>query len=351
MANDHMAEHVLFDEKNLLLSLDKMLADFEAVFGNTKHHRLLDVAGATIDVGCNDIEYLDQASRALAARQGSHGKNCKIAVLNADDAACRIPVWTPTGFPEREIEAFLADTPYKLHYFDTLNFWQIFDTERSIGIQWMTAKDAFPPWDPGSPLRNFVQWHLGSETISLLHSGTLALSDSGVLLAGEGGAGKSSTVLAGIFGGLQSVGDDYVLVDINALTARPVFDTLKQDETGLRRLGQWEHSAIPALANWQGKHQFYMTEVVSDPLPASIALRAILLPELTYGNNTYVTPVGAKEAFLALAPSGVSQIHCDRARLFNVAGSVARKLPAYRLSLGTDPDEIVDAIRSFLEEI
>jgi hypothetical protein len=272
-------------------------------------------------------------------------------VISAEDRLSATPFWPPNRFREREIEAILSKTPYRIHFFDDLNFWQVFDVDRAVGIQWMATRDGYPVWDAGSPLRNFVQWHLGANDTSLLHGGTLALDGTGVLLAGEGGAGKSSTVLAGIFAGLQSVGDDYVLVDASKQTACPVFDTLKQDESGLRRLGQWGHAAIPKGANWQGKHQFYMPDVTEGVLASQIDLKAILLPHLTYGDQTSITEIDAKSAFIALAPSGVTQIHCDRPRLFSLAGQIARQLPAYRLDLGTDPDEIVTVLRQFIRKL
>lgn len=340
----------LFSEAGIVSMIEAFLYSFETVFSSATHHRKLNVAGATFEVASYDLGYIDQAARALSTREGASTTSCRIAVINANDNACAAPVWPFETFHEREVEAALAKTQYRLHYFSDLNFWQVFDTQRKIGIQWMTAADGSPLWDSGSPLRNFVQWRLGGKTASLLHGGTLALAECGVLLAGAGGAGKSSTVLAGIFGGLQSVGDDYVLVDSETLTARAIFDTLKQDEAGLRRIGQWDHAAIPKEANWQNKYQFYLPDVGAGALPASIALRAILLPKLTHGPTTTITPISAKEAFLALAPSGVTQIHCDRARLFSVAGQVSRKLPAYQLQLGTQPDEIVGVLRQFLEE-
>lgn len=339
------------DEMRLLQLLQTVLAGFDAIFDASRYNQRLDVAGTTFEVACNDPEYLGQAARALATRDGRDGRVCKIAVISAEDHADGMPVWPLDGFQERQWEAVLAKTPYRLHYFEDLDFWQIFDVERAIGVQWMKTKDAYPAWDSGSPLRNFVQWRLGTPNSSLLHGGTLALSGNGILLAGEGGAGKSSTVLAGIFAGLHSVGDDYVLVDVENLVARAVFDTLKQDETGLRRLGQWDHPAIPKAANWQGKHQFYMPDFVDGDLPSKIDLKAIVLPELAYAEQTTIVAIKAKEAFLALAPSGVTQIHCDRARLFHVAGRITRRLPAYRMRLGTRPDEIVQALRVFLEDL
>jgi hypothetical protein len=340
-----------FSQANVLASLPRFLADFDEMFAAVSNHRSVSVAGTTICVGSNDPRYLDQVACALATRGTSAEPNCRILVISDDDQLSPMPFWPQHQFREREIEALLAETPYHLHYFDTLNFWQFYDAERRIGIQWMAGPAACPAWDAGSPLRNFLQWHLGAKDRSLLHGGTLAVDGSGVLLAGEGGSGKSSTVLAGIFAGLQSVGDDYVLIDATTKTARPVFDTLKQDEAGLRRLGKWDHPTIPAEPNWQGKYQFYLPDISTETVPSQIDLRAILLPHLTYGRQTSFTAMDAKSAFLALAPSGVSQIHCDRVRLFSVAGQIARQLPAFRLDLGTHPDEIVTALSAFLRTL
>lgn len=345
-----MSDTIQFNEANVVSSIRSFLDSFEDTFAALSHRRSLNVAGAEFSVRSHDVSYLDQANRALATRDGPFGDPCRIAVVNASDHLGPTPFWPHNHFIERQIEEILKNTPYRLHFYQDLNFWQVFDVDKAIGVQWMQTPDGFPAWDTGSPLRNFVQWRLAKDDISLLHGGTLAVAGNGALLAGEGGAGKSSTVLAGIFAGLQSVGDDYVLVDVSQQTARPVFDTLKQDETGLRRLGQWGHPAIPNDANWQGKHQFYMGDVSAAPLIAELPLKALMLPDLTFGPTTTITPIDAKTAFLALAPSGVSQIHCDRARLFSVAGKLARQLPAFRLKLGTEPDEIVAALRTFMED-
>ncbi|MCG3267385.1 hypothetical protein [Yoonia sp. I 8.24] len=342
---------ISFCERSVVTSIESLLAGFDDAFASVAYKRSLNVAGSTFHVGSNDPAYLDQAERALATRDVPSVSQCRIAVINADDRLCPTLFWPPNRFREREIEAVLSTTPYRIHFYDDLNFWQVFDVDRAVGIQWMATRDGFPAWDAGSPLRNFVQWHLGANDTSLLHGGTLALGGTGVLLAGKGGAGKSSTVLAGIFAELQSVGDDYVLVDATKRTARPVFDTLKQDEAGLRRLGQWGQAAIPNRANWQGKHQFYLPDVTRGVLSPQIDLKAILLPHLAFGDQTSVTEIDAKSAFIALAPSGVTQIYCDRPRLFSVAGRIARQLPAYRLDLGTDPDEIVAVLRQFIRKM
>ena len=62
--------------------------------------------------------------------------------------------------------------------------------------------------------------------------------DKLVVVTGMSGSGKSSTTLAGLVNGLDSAGDDYVLVDPGPpVVAHAVFTVLKQDRPGLRRAG------------------------------------------------------------------------------------------------------------------
>lgn len=343
------ARSTAVDERNLVAAIEDVLSDFDAIWQAAPHEADLTIAHARFHLRSVCPDYLTQARRALANRPGPARSACRIAVVTQDSPALAAPYWQGDVFRERSMEALLAATPYRLHFMPDLQFWQIHDRDRAIGLQIMPGRDSFPPWDPGSPLRNFLQWQLSHEAGSLLHAGTLGLGKRGVLLAGEGGSGKSSTVVAGLFGGLTSVGDDYVFVDTDRLIARPVFETLKQDHAGLQRLRRDAHPAIPREENWQGKRQFYMPDLAGPPLPDALPLSALLLPEITGGNRTALTPATGKEAFLALAPSGVMQIPCDRPRLFALAAEVARRLPAYRLTLGTDPQEIVQVLRGFLE--
>ncbi len=198
-------------------------------------------------------------------------------------------------------------------------------------------------------MRNFLHWHLVKPGCDLIHAGTLGVNGSGILLAGAGGSGKSGTVLAGVLHGLETVGDDYVLAQIgDAVTVHPLFKTLKQDPAGLARLGLAEFQS-KAVLNWQGKHQLSIDDVGGKPQPDRIIVRALCVPQIAGLSQTRFEPIGSKEAFLALAPSGVSQIPGDRGSMFAFAADLARRLPAYKILLGTDPAEIAAAVRTFLE--
>lgn len=51
---------------------------------------------------------------------------------------------------------------------------------------------------------------------------------------------------------------------------------------------------------------------------------------------------------IALAPSGIAQMPGERESGFRFFDELTRLLPCYRLSLGTEPEEIAGTISEFL---
>lgn len=321
------------------------------LFETASQTRRYTIAGRSFAAMSDLDPYLNAVDVAVASHAPSQDRGARIFIGVAGQNGCPTLHWNAPHFEERQIEALLAPTRYRMHYFHPLKYWQIFDRQTSTGLQIMTGPDQHPAWDLGSPLRNFIQWELASYGGALIHAGTLAMGEKGVLLAGAGGSGKSGTVLSGMLSGLQTVGDDYVYVKPKSLQAFALFNTLKQDDTGVRRLGLLGHKALPTQTNWQDKYQFYINDLGLAPQPKSIALHALLLPKIGQNAKTTTAEISAKQAFLALAPSGVSQIPGDRALLYAAAAEVSRNLPCFQLSLGPDPREVSDTIRQFIEDI
>ena len=113
----------------------------------------------------------------------------------------------------------------------------LFNPRTGVGVQWVTALAHLPPWDAGSPFRLLIHWATAQRGMRMMHAGTLVSGRRAMLLVGQGGSGKSGTTLAGIASGLQTVGDDYVVVTADA---RPrvhrVHQLLKQDPAGIKRV-------------------------------------------------------------------------------------------------------------------
>ncbi len=342
-------------KSDLVLGPDRLVDDIGALFQRfedlfERGSAVLDlpVAGCRFQVRTEIASYVRFAERAIFASGPAGAGIVRIAIGVAGRGDWPVLRWAASHYNEREIESVLAPSRYRLHFMPDIGFWQLFDRATARGFQIMAAPDGFPKWDPGSPLRNLIQWHLGQTGGALLHAGSLGIDGKGVLLAGAGGSGKSGTVLSGILHGLETVGDDYVFVRRGPLTAHPVFETLKQDPAGIRRLGLGQHPAVPQDMNWQGKYQLFLRELRPAARTEALSLKALLLPAVSGKDRTSVRPVSARDAFLALAPSGVSQIPGDRSLLYATAADVARGLPCYRLDLGPDPAEVAATLLEFI---
>lgn len=330
---------------------------------------LLDLAGSLADPGLVEVSvrlpWLDLRVRApegpmldavgsafLSSSADLPVKRVEITVLHSGLEGVPEPLdWGQEAYVPHRISAQLREAGLQGSLFHDLRFWQFHDLAASRGVQLMAGPDAFPPWEPGAPLRAFLHWAYADQGLRLTHAGTLGRDGRGVLLAGAGGSGKSGTVLAGLLGGLASVGDDYVLVEAGrgGVRAFPVFSTLKQDPAGFERLGLASRLG-PRPLNWQGKYQFRIDELVIGGAADRLDVAAILLPRIGAGRGaTRITPASPKQALLALAPSALYQMPGERESGFRFFSGVVAALPAYHLELGPNPAEIASAIESFIE--
>ncbi|RUX96570.1 MULTISPECIES: serine kinase [unclassified Mesorhizobium] len=276
--------------------------------------------------------------------------SCRIFIVHPGIPGIPEPAkWGDAHFTEHGFAKRLAETGLRGHHFHDLDFWQFYDPQRRVGVQLMASADAFPPWEPGAPLRAFLHWEYAARGMRLAHAGTLGANGKGLLLAGAGGAGKSGTVAAGLLNGLDSVGDDYVLIDLaNGVTACPLFATLKQDPQGFARLGLKNRLPAHGPLNWQGKHTFHIGDIAPRPVPDTLDIVALVVPHIGGGGASSIMPVSRRDAMIALAPSGIAQMPGERESGFRFFSDLTRLLPCYRLSLGTQPQEIAGTIADFL---
>ena len=259
-------------------------------------------------------------------------------------------VWTDTvigGGPVRD--ALEADNLLGVHDPDR-DLWQFYDPEAGEGVQLMPSADTPPPWEASIPLRLFIHWAMHGIGRPLVHAGTLGFDGACVFLAGPGGSGKSGTTLSGILDGLASVGDDYVLAEATPddVIARPIVKIMKQDPEGLRRLGLDPAGPLFQGPNWQGKFEFEFERLCPASQAPALKGTAILLPWVSGGRQTVAHPASAKEAMLALAPSSFAQLFGSWRADLGFLAEFCRRMPAWRVELGSDPVEVAGFVRNFL---
>lgn len=317
--------------------------------------RRLSLPGLDVEVRSQDPAYLQFCTQAFvdnAVKSQAARKVVRVAVV--DHATMpELPgcLWHEAEFSIKRMVDALHNEGFQGMYELDYRLWQLYRNHDGEAVQLMVDNSAFPPWESAFPLRQFVHWAYHGTHQRLMHAGTLGHDGRGVLLAGSGGSGKSGTTLSGILNGLTTVGDDYVVVhnEGSGWRIEPVIRLMKQDAAGLDRLGlpsNGEHMRGP---NWQNKFVFDYTAVHPGAATNTLDLAAILLPVITRGDTTEIVPATTREAVMALVPSSLYQLKGGWADTLKFTSQLCRMVPAYHLRLGSDPVEIANAIKGFIE--
>jgi len=323
-------------------------------FGILPAKLTFNVSGKSLRFGFSSPDYADLCARAYLpefVQQNSSDRQIRLAILDKVSLP-DLPIWSAASPGMGNVVAALAERDLR-GAFDPDHFiWYIYDARRALGVQVMPSFDSRPAWEASFPVRLLVHWSARSSTRGMIHAGTLGLNGSGVFLAGAGGAGKSGTTLSGIINGLQSAGDDYVAIEVigDRVEARPMLRLMKQDATGLHRLGLGSTSRVFEGPNWQEKFEFDFDKLKPGSRTDQLAMKAILIPQISKAQTSSFRPASGREAMMALAPSCLYQLSGSWKEDFSLLASVVRAVPAFHLALSENPTEIAHAIRAFIEK-
>ncbi|MEO8531022.1 MAG: hypothetical protein ABI459_07350 [Deltaproteobacteria bacterium] len=309
---------------------------------------------------CND--YLDRV--AAQTRQGGTGFRAGLARFTLHEGVKVVTPWAVEQFetvtPEQDdpqiylvyddlpdhpivalmnrigyhaVEALLAEIGCTGFYHSDTRHLEFYNPARRIGLRVLPDITACPVWERTAPLANFVAWTNAGLGGFMLHAATLANRSSGALICGRGGRGKSLMTLAGVAAGLDSVGDDYVVVSRagHGYQAVQCARTAKQTPKGLDMLGAWGESLKVGELNWQGKHVFQLpVRAANQPLQVN----AIVVP--TIAATTQITPIKRGDVFRHLTESTLYQLAGNQKAVSAFCAGMIRDLPVFGFDMGPD---------------
>jgi hypothetical protein len=225
------------------------------------------------------------------------------------------------------------------------------DMPRKVALYWTQSAGLIPYYEHGSPLRTLFHWMVDDENHQFIHAGAVGLPAGGVLLAGKGGSGKSTTALTCLDSELQYVSDDYCLVETEpAPAAYCIYNTAKL-------VGSDDLERFPALGDqfirrglegepfkWMTFLYTYRPEKILQYTP----LKAILIPRVTGQTDTRLSPATSAAALAAIAPSTLFQLPHAGDQAIHTISKLVRSLPCYYLELGMQLEQIPQVILDLL---
>lgn len=283
-------------------------------------------------------------TRALAHRRIASTGEADLTILLWDEGSTGVAAPAGAGLagpgapPSRSGAITVAVAP-------DADMVQAFDCDRRAGFFWARRAEGIPAADLSRPLLNVLHWWLADSPWLLVHAAAIAGAAGGILLAGPGGAGKSTSALACLRAGWRYAGDDFVAVRPRP---SPVVDNiyssgrLRTDMAA--RFAAFDPVRAPEGAgSIDGKAGYLFAGHVAPQRFGDAPLRAILLPRVEGRAGHALRKATRAEAWTSLAATVTVLRGGDDAALAKIRDLVAA-LPAFRLSLGPD----VEALPGFL---
>lgn len=271
----------------------------------------------------------------------------RIDVVHGETAAGPTPHWNLPHSNPRHLERLHISTDLTLaaQYNEDQRSWLVLDLSQNRGLLWIDDLDQLPAWDVVAPFRTMFHWYLASTPLAIVHAGALEHGETAVLLAGPGGAGKSTTVAIASTQGMKVFGDDLVIVGEHQGTSQvfALYDAIKLDPAAPipKSLGIIAETGWPCA----DKVAYHYRDLGSDRLGRQAPLSAIAHCVVAGRPETTALPTTQPQVLKALAPSTLFLLRgFEQATLAKIS-AIVRTLPSVELQLGSEPQGVAQVLR------
>jgi hypothetical protein len=260
------------------------------------------------------------------------------------------PLWTSACFTDRG-DIWGMNHPRlrsAFHYYDfSLN---LLDLDSRTGMFWVRSADQLPDWTLAAPFRTLFHWWLEENGGQLLHAAAIGSDQGAVLISGRGGAGKSTTALACLAGGMQYLADDYVAVRLEPEPrVYSLYCTAKLDARQLERFPHLRSLVTNPTRQSDEKAVIQLVPRYAGQVQRSLALRAIATPSFGAESRTIVSAASSAAVQRATAFTTLSQLPHAGQRTHAFIDRLVHRLPGLHLALGHDTGTLPETLRGILQ--
>jgi len=210
-------------------------------------------------------------------------------------------------------------------------------------------------YERGRPLHVPLSlWHKNQD-MPLMHAGLVSKNGQGVLLAGAGGSGKSTSAVMCAYAGFDYLSDDLVGLELSSdgrFVGHSLYNSTFMEPDHLKRFSQLERHAIRGRYSFERKHLILLSQIASLKFASSCRIHSIVLPRVLHRPRSVLLRASKGETLLALAPSSLlvgERSHGMEG--FNKLARLVERVPCYWLELGNALDEIPRVLEGLLSEV
>jgi hypothetical protein len=221
-----------------------------------------------------------------------------------------------------------------------------------VGNVCLTGDVKIPAFEVASPLRAIMHWILRKNNMVLLHAASIGTSMGSVLIAGRGGAGKSSTAFRCLIAGMNYFGDD--ICGLSVQKGEPTINSLYCSGKVLNS----EYLKFPELIRYMFKHneadynkEVYLLNDLISKSPLNHSLTAIIIP---YQNNSLsigFEKISFAKALSIICSSSKFLLPAAGDEILRLFSTVIKIIPCYQFNLGNNPKKIPEKITKLITSL
>jgi hypothetical protein len=289
--------------------------------------------------------------RALRPARSDRAVLFTIHVIDGEACAMERPrlAWSVGDFGPKRVVPGWSDEAFTTYLLRGEGGIALADWDRSRAFVWLPSHTALPWYEHAAPLRWLFDRLARRIGLSSLHAAAVGLDGLGILIAGGGGAGKSTLSLACLEAGFDYIGDDYCLLSHADHDIFALYSTAKWDREAKVRPGWPLAEGAHMLAGEAPKNVAFLEGLRPQALADRMAIAAIVLPAIGAEAQPVLEPVGAQVALRSLSASSLAQSESGEPELVAALARLVRSVPAYRLHMTARPAENAAALRTLLE--
>jgi hypothetical protein len=225
----------------------------------------------------------------------------------------------------------------------------VLDLNARVGVVCVASAREIAIPERAAPLRGLLSWLMRSNDRQLVHAAGVAAGESGVLIVGRGGAGKSNTAVGCLLAGLKYAADDFCAVSAAPVpTAHSLYSTAKLHRDGWAQIPYPPSNPDDPDAD---KRCYYLHAKFAERLPANFRILAIVAPRRTANGCPTLEPISPRIPVLETASETSLMLPDAGAEVLSTLSHIARQVPCYRLDLGSHPHAIPSIISSLIDTL
>jgi hypothetical protein len=206
-------------------------------------------------------------------------------------------------------------------------------------------------YERGRPLHPPLARWLNDRRVPLIHAGLVSKAGKGVLLAGAGGSGKSTTAITCLEAGYQYLSDDLlglqILPDGSAI-GHSLYNSTYLEVSHLSRFSKLGCHAVKNGDNAEDKLLVLFSEIFPTRLERAANINVIVLPRVSHQSQSTFSLAPKSKALFALAPSSRNVNKGLGVADFEALVQLVERVPCYWLDLAEDLEEIPRCVDKLL---